>query len=88
MEHYVYIIESEMDGTFYKGYSLNPLKRLEAHNEGETEFSAMKIPWKLVFLQSYASKKEALIRERALKKYSRSQIEQLLLSTKNELNKE
>jgi len=87
MEHYVYIIESEINGTFYKGYSLNPLKRLDAHNDGETEYSAMKTPWKLVFLQSFASKKEALIRERVLKKYSRSQIEQLLLSTKNELNK-
>jgi len=42
MEHYVYIIESEIDGTFFKAYSLNPLKRLDARNDGETEYSAMK----------------------------------------------
>ncbi|MCA6498232.1 MAG: GIY-YIG nuclease family protein, partial [Chitinophagaceae bacterium] len=31
MAHYVYIIESVQDGTFYKGYSQDPLKRLQQH---------------------------------------------------------
>ncbi|MBK9272713.1 MAG: GIY-YIG nuclease family protein [Saprospiraceae bacterium] len=86
MKHYVYIIESEVDGTYYKGYSQHPINRLEQHNGGKTRYTMLKIPWKLIYIQSYPTKKEALIRERALKKYSRAQIEELILSIKNELN--
>ncbi|MBK9272714.1 MAG: GIY-YIG nuclease family protein [Saprospiraceae bacterium] len=67
MKHYVYIIESEVDGTYYKGYSQHPINRLEQHNGGKTRYTMLKIPWKLIYIQSYPTKKEALIRERALK---------------------
>ena len=85
MEHFVYIICSEVDGTYYKGYTMDPGARLEAHNRGESQFTRGKLPWRLVYVQSIGSKKEALIRERVLKKYSRNQIEELIKSGSNEL---
>ena len=83
MAYYVYIIESLEDGTFYKGYSEDPLKRLQQHNQGESKYTSGKMPWKLVYVEECASKTEALIRERNLKKADRSRIQTLLVHPKN-----
>ena len=50
MGYYVYIIESVVDGSFYKGYSKNPYERLNQHNDGDSRYTSFKIPWKLVLL--------------------------------------
>jgi hypothetical protein len=47
MNYYVYIIESLVDGTFYKGYTLDFNERLKQHNEGWSHYTSRKIPWKL-----------------------------------------
>jgi putative endonuclease len=86
MEHFVYIIYSESKNLYYKGYSLNPQNRLQEHNNGESIFTRNKGPWILVYLEQFDTKRAALIREKALKKCSHSQIEQLLKSSKNILN--
>ena len=78
MKHYVYIIQSELDNSYYKGYSLNPIKRLEEHNLGGSTYTSNKIPWKLIYVEEFENKTEALIRERSLKKYSRKQINDLI----------
>ena len=83
MAYYVYIIESLEDGTFYKGYSEDPLKRLQQHNQGESKYTSGKMPWKIVYVEECASKTEALIRERNLKKADRSRIQTLLVHPKN-----
>ena len=83
MAYYVYIIESLEDGTFYKGYSEDPLKRLQQHNQGESKYTAGKMPWMLVYVEEYASRTEALLRERNLKKAVRSRIQSLLVHPKN-----
>ncbi|MFM7358510.1 MAG: GIY-YIG nuclease family protein [Sediminibacterium sp.] len=83
MGHYVYIIESEQDGTFYKGYSQDPSKRLQQHNQGESKFTSGKMPWKLVYVEECGTKREALIRERNMKKAERSRIQHLLSHPKN-----
>ena len=66
--YYVYILESLLDGDFYKGYTSDYIKRLEQHNNGESDFTKTKMPWRLVFLQAFETKKEALIQEKKLKK--------------------
>jgi putative endonuclease len=86
MKHYVYIIQSVSKEIYYKGYSLNPLGRLRQHNNNESRFTSHKGPWVLIFIQSYSTKKEALIRERKLKKYSKRQIVNLIKSRLNELS--
>jgi putative endonuclease len=84
MPYYVYIIQSLQDASYYKGYSEQPLLRLQQHNNRESTYTASKIPWTLVFIQSYPTKREALIREKGLKKYSRLQLQQLISSHLNE----
>ena len=87
MPHFVYIIHSTIHDKYYKGYSLNPLQRLQFHNLGKSRWTSNFTPWKLVFIQAFESKKEALIRERKLKKYSKNQILDLIKSRVNELNR-
>ncbi len=83
MEHFVYIILSLKDSSYYKGYTLNPMQRLLQHNRGESTYTKTKLPWQLVYVEEQIDKRAALIREKALKKYSHLQIEKLIVSDKN-----
>ena len=65
--YFVYLLQSEMDGSFYVGYSTDITRRLQEHNEGESRYTSKKRPWKLAYVESFNSKREALIRERFLK---------------------
>jgi putative endonuclease len=82
---YVYIIQSDLDKSYYKGFSENPYKRLEQHNNKESNYTSTKIPWTLVYIESFTTKRDALIREKKLKKYSAERIEKLIHSPKNEI---
>ena len=75
---YVYIIQSQFDKTYYKGFSIHPILRLQQHNNKETKYTSHKIPWVLVYIEILETKTLALKREKALKKYSHQQIEQLI----------
>jgi len=86
MEHYVYIIFSQNTSKYYRGYSTDPYKRLISHNKNESNYTKNKGPWKLVYIELLETKKLALNREKVLKKYSHSQIQQLIKSPKNILN--
>lgn len=64
--YFVYLLQSEMDDSFYVGYSTDVTRRLQEHNEGESRYTSKKRPWKLVYVESFNTKREALIRERFL----------------------
>jgi putative endonuclease len=85
MAFYVYIIKSLIDQSYYKGFTEDPTVRLKRHNKGESTYTRNKMPWQLVYVQCFESKREALIREKHLKKYSHIQIEQLIQSSLNKL---
>ena len=85
MFHFVYIIYSSTKGIYYKGYSKRPFFRLKQHNENLGCYTKYKGPWVIVYLQSFQEKKQALIRERKLKKYSKAQIKKLIQTPLNEL---
>ena len=87
MPFYVYIIQSEIDNSFYKGFSEDVFKRLLQHNAGESNYTSTKIPWKLVYYEEQPDKKTALIRERNLKKADKNRITELIKSNKNLLNR-
>ena len=87
MGFFVYIIQSNLDQSYYKGFSENPLERLLYHNSGMSSYTSTKLPWRLVYIEELETKRDALIRERSLKKYSHSQIENLILSSKNVLSR-
>jgi len=83
MPFYVYIIQSQTDESYYKGFSENPPGRLLQHNNGECTYTSRKTPWDFVYIEELLTKREALIRERRLKKYAHTQIQKLLLTNKN-----
>ena len=85
--YYVYILESLVDGDFYKGSCENYAKRFEAHNKGESEFTRHKRPWKLIFVQEFEDKKFALIQEKKLKRCNKNYLRWLILQPINILNK-
>jgi hypothetical protein len=57
---------------------------LRATQPGLSLYTSRKLPWVLEYLEIYASKKEALICEKKLKKYSHDQIKGLIDSPKNQ----
>ena len=83
MAYYVYIIQSEIDKSFYKGFSTDPMLRLKRHNNKESNYTSRKVPWQLVYLEIYLEKAIALKREKAIKHYSHQQIEDLIKGNKN-----
>ena len=65
---YVYIIESEMDSSYYIGYTKDLKKRLNGHNRGQTRFTRTKMPWKLKYYEVFNNKTDAIKREKHLKR--------------------
>ena len=80
---YVYIIYSSIEDCYYKGFSENPKARLLQHNQGESRYTSKSSDWQLIYIECFETKREALIREKGLKKYSKSQIQDLIKSSKN-----
>ena len=65
--YWVYVLYSVRIKKFYTGYTRNLEKRLEHHNFGLDRWSKRGIPWKIVYVVKFDSKRDALIRERFLK---------------------
>jgi len=83
MPYYVYIIQSQLDESYYKGYSENPSLRLIQHNQKDCNYTSRKTPWILVYVEEMQSKTAALIREKNLKKATHERIAALLIHPKN-----
>lgn len=77
--HYVYMLECS-DGSLYTGYTTNVGKRLDNHNRGKgAKFTRSRLPCKLVYVEVYTSKQEAMSREWHIKhKLSRKDKLQLI----------
>ncbi len=78
MRYYVYIIYSQSHDIYYKGYSTRPFDRLNEHNNDESRYTSGKGPWELVFVQEFPTKREALQKEKSLKRANRKYIEWLI----------
>ncbi|MFC4871009.1 GIY-YIG nuclease family protein [Negadavirga shengliensis] len=82
MEYFVYILESEVDGTYYVGVSEDPDKRLKKHNLPHKGFTGRKRPWKIVYVEKFPGKTQALNREKFIKaQKSRVFIQSLIAAT-------
>ena len=86
MAYYVYILQSEVDQSYYKGYTEKPFIRLQQHNDAEMVYTSRKIPWRLVGLLIFETKRDALIAEKKMKKYGRERMEAFILSPRNQLD--
>ena len=49
MPYFVYILQSEMDESYYVGSCADFSERLRRHNEGRSLYTKAKRPWKLVY---------------------------------------
>jgi putative endonuclease len=65
--YYVYVILSLSKGSYYTGHTAVIERRLAEHNNGVSFFTRKKGPWKLVYQESFATRSEAMMRERYLK---------------------
>jgi putative endonuclease len=78
MSFYTYIVRCR-DGTLYTGWTNNPEKRIQTHNEGRGgRYTRSRLPVELVHCEELASKSEAMSRESKIKKMPRTQKELLI----------
>ena len=83
MPFYVYIIANTTDTELYKGFTENPVLRLQQHNNGESVFTSSKAFWYFVCIIEFETKKEALIFEKRIKRWNRNSLESPICSPKN-----
>jgi putative endonuclease len=70
MPYYVYILRCE-DGSYYTGYSKNLETRVEQHKQGKGAlYTRMRKPEKLVHVEEFDTRSEAMKREREIKRLS------------------
>ena len=84
--YFVYIIESAQSGIFYKGSTGDYTRRLNGHNDGKSQYTKGKGPWKLVFVQAFDNKTDALIMEKKLKRCNKEYLQWLIHQPVNILN--
>lgn len=71
--NYTYILECA-DGTYYTGWTNNLEKRLKDHNEGRgAKYTKARLPVSLIYYEEFQTKEEAMRREYAIKRMSRSE---------------
>ena len=63
----LYILHSKSLDRYYIGYTNDLIRRLSEHNRIKGKFTDAGIPWILVYSESFASKKEAMYREKYIK---------------------
>lgn len=72
-EYYTYILQC-FDGTLYCGYTDDLEKRLKAHGAGKgAKYTRSRLPVRLVYRETFATKSEAMSREYFIKKMKRAQ---------------
>jgi putative endonuclease len=70
---YCYILECA-DGTYYTGWTIDPVQRTALHNAGRgARYTGARRPVKLVFVEEQPDKPSAMRRERAIKAMKRGQ---------------
>lgn len=73
----MYILQCS-NGTYYTGYTNNLENRIKEHNSGNgAKYLRGKLPVKLVYAKEYRYYKNAVHRERNIKKMTRKQKEEL-----------
>jgi len=69
---YVYIIKSLKDEGYYIGMTKDLDNRLDYHNNGKVRSTKNRRPFKIIYSESYKTRKESREREKYLKSYTGS----------------
>lgn len=76
--NYTYIVQCA-DGTYYTGWTNNLENRIRTHNSGKgSKYTRARLPVKLVYYETHATKSEAMKREYAIKQLSRREKQELI----------
>jgi putative endonuclease len=86
---YIYILQSESSGRFYIGHTNNLDRRLAEHNDPASKNSLttkrFSGPWQLVHSEQFATRSEAMAREKQIKSWkSRAAIRDLIEKSQGE----
>ena len=65
--YYVYVLQSQIDNSWYIGYTNNLKKRIIEHNSGKTITTNKKNPYSLIYCEAALDKSDAIAREKYLK---------------------
>ncbi len=68
--YYVYILQSQKDGSYYVGFTTNLKKRIQEHNWHLSKYSKTKAPFELIWFCGFKNKKKSLDFEEYLKQGS------------------
>ena len=86
MPCYCYMLECA-DGSFYTGWTTDPVRRTKAHNAGRgARYTRSRRPVRLVFVEVEESRSAAMKRERRIKTLPRSSKLRLIETVKRDLN--
>jgi len=78
LSYYVYILRCK-DGSYYTGHAKDVEKRFEMHKKGRgARYTRMYEPEKLVYIEQFESRGEAMRRERRIKTLSHNKKQQLI----------
>ena len=67
MAFWVYVLQSGVTHRRYTGSCEDLDRRLHEHNTGQSKATRHGVPWTLVYSESFATRAEAVRRERSLK---------------------
>ena len=67
MSYFVYVLRSQKDNKHYIGSTSDVEKRLAFHNSGLQRSTRTRIPFILIYQDEFATKEEALKREKYIK---------------------
>jgi predicted GIY-YIG superfamily endonuclease len=80
MPYYAYILLCK-DGSYYTGYAKNVEQRVEQHKKGQgARYTRMRGLKKMVYVEEFNSRSEAMKREREIKSLSHSEKHRLINS--------
>jgi putative endonuclease len=80
MPYYAYILQSLRDNSYYIGQTADIEKRILMHNQGRCKSTKGRVPWRLIYYETFASRKKAIRREKEIKsRKKRFYIESLIL---------
>ena len=70
---YVYVLQSKQDSNqIYFGQTKDLRRRLDRHNAGENASTKPYLPWEVIYYEAYASRNQAMAREKQLKHYGQA----------------
>ena len=64
---YIYILQSQKNKRLYTGSTNSIIRRLKEHNSGNSKYTKLTRPLKLLYTEKFITRSEAIKREKFLK---------------------